>query len=175
MYRFALALLLAGCVHIRTAGLYSDFYNAEQNMYVDLRQCEIPITISFVDLSDEDANQARKSLNLWESYAGKKLFVEDYPARVLVMNYDGIYYGETAALTHNEWDRNGCIFASTITLNLPLGSLNALQGQFILAHEIGHVLGFADSDDKFHLMYGNVGLNVDRPSASEIEALRRMY
>lgn len=172
---FVATLLLCSCVHVRANSLYTDFYNLAKNEYTELKQCKLPIPVSFDGLSNEDADKVRDGLRFWEVYAGRRLFIESYRAKVVFKNYNDIYYGDTGAVTSNFWNRNGCIIFSRVIFMHQLSTLAEWEQVFVIRHEIGHVLGLDDSDNRFNIMYRYVKMNVDRPSDSEVKALRRFY
>ena len=175
MYRLIFALMLNGCVHWRLSHSYMDFYEPKSQQYLELRQCSLPITVSFNSLMEHDKAKIRDGLSFWEHHAGQKLFVESNEARVVFENSTESYYGRAGGITHNTWDSKGCILLSRVKFMYPLASLSEWDAQFIVRHELGHVLGLDDSYDQLNIMYQFVDINVREPSNLEVKALRRFY
>jgi len=175
MNRLLLSLFLCNCASIRSNNLYLDFYNQTEGRYIEIRQCSLPIAISFSGLSTSEENKVKRGLRFWEKYAGRRLFVESPNAAVVFENYPHEYYEFAGATTSSIWDSNGCFIFSVVRFMYRLDSFSEWEQDFIIRHEIGHLLGFSDSDDRFHIMYHHVKINVDCPSDSELDALRRYY
>ena len=175
MYKLLLIMLLNGCVHIRRNDLYLDAFNASRQEYLDLHQCNLPIPVAFKGLSAVEKFQVIDGFNFWSTLAGQTLFVESTAPRLIISNYTEPYYGRTAAWATNYWDENGCIVASKIDFMYPLADLGEWHGSFVAKHELGHVLGLDDSDDRWHIMYRYVDIHTGQAAESEISALKKYY
>lgn len=172
-------LLLTGCAHVRNNSLYIDTYNPQIKQYVDAHYCKLPIRV-YLDLPYNDSIRVKNGLAFWERYAGNQIFTvveKNEPYDAVFQNYLNEYHGPILGKTKNVLSRmDGCIFNSVVYFFNPLNTHNEWTADFLVRHEVGHVLGLDDSMDDYRIMYGyDNGLHPQEPTESEIKAVKRFY
>jgi len=104
-----------------------------------------------------------ESFNYWNSLSNKKLFMQIGYIKEVYDSEGGITPISLGALpskvggrTRVGYDIDGCIFETKIVLNFDIQYLPVSMQHNIVRHEIGHLLGLDDSNNKEGIMNRSV-------------------
>lgn len=126
-----------------------------------------------------------KSFEYWNSFSNKKLFMQIEYIQEVYDSGGGITpvglgelksnVGGKVAVKYNEID--GCIFKTKLVLNFDIQYLPTSMQNNIIRHEIGHLLGFDDSNDENGIMHRSVSSRdgIKNLSLKEINAFKLFY
>jgi len=160
-----------------------------------VHQCNLPIFYSIdKNVPEHIAELIKKSFDYWEGLTDKRLFIysgiDNYDtsdidtlnAGIVVIGVEteiDAHHSSAGGTAQLKWDKKGCIKPELlIKLHKSIMNMSDELRETVIRHEIGHLLGFKDTNDvKEDLMYRSLVPVYDLKGLSEweLEAFKIYY
>ena len=193
-YLWIVFLLLAQCSYIRIGSLYTEIHDPNSNRWIELHQCFPPVFIGWDDtLGEEGRTALDDAIMYWNDVTNQKLFFNLGKLPFLISD---VMQASIVPVSQNttQWRCDTCLAVTHITMYKPGIMTGCIAGAHIevkdnflvlqpwqqnltMRHELGHVLGLDDSDNRYSLMckkLDDIKYNYEL-SESELQAIKRYY
>ena len=143
---------------------------------------DLPIFYVLKNVNPVNVNAVIDAADYWNVVLGRHVFDYRGVDNSAIPRYDLLVIEETnlkdacGQAYHNPWS-NGCPTSLNVKLDYFCAKSPGLT-ETLVRHELGHILGLADSDNPFHLMNGDIHSHDQHPwdaRSDEIEKLKEFY